>query len=354
MKLSEILKKDNNNIDLIRIIAAAMVIYGHAYEISPETGRADFIRNLIEFDYSGSLAVKIFFFISGLVVTNSLLKKRNISEYIISRFFRIWPAFICVIVLSYAFAYITTSADTNEFKEVVPFLQYLTSSFFLNMTWSFPGVFDENTINVFNGSLWSIVYEVGCYILLLSFVVLFNYNRMIINVICSFIILDSLYGVFSIFTEALSRDEVRYLPAIFALGVLAAINKDYIKINKVTAAMMILVTAILYSQQSTLYYLSFYITLMYAILYISANHYFIKLKPKYDISYGIYLYGFPIQQYVFLTLKDTGAGILTNQVVSICISIIAGILSWLLIESRFIRLGKIVHDKIKHSNASAM
>lgn len=35
MLLSDILKKDNNNIDLIRIIAAAMVIYGHSYEISP-------------------------------------------------------------------------------------------------------------------------------------------------------------------------------------------------------------------------------------------------------------------------------------------------------------------------------
>ncbi|HHB2143021.1 TPA: acyltransferase family protein [Escherichia albertii] len=351
MKLSEILKKDNNNIDLIRIIAAAMVIYGHAYEISPEQGHSDIVRDLIGFDYSGSLAVKIFFFISGLVVTNSLMNKRNVSDFILSRFFRIWPALMVVILISYIFSYIITSVGAEYFTENVPLFGYLISSFFLNFTWSFPGVFDGNVINVFNGSLWSIVYEVGCYIVLLSTVVLFRYNRHAINIICIVIIADSMYNCFNIFQEALSRGEVRYLPAIFALGVLSAVNKDMININKETVSLMIILSAVLYSQQSKLYVFSFYVSLMLALVYISSNAYFIKLKPKYDISYGIYLYGFPIQQIIYSLLGGSGYGIFANQISSILLSILAGLCSWLLIEKRFISYGRGV-QKLLSENAA--
>lgn len=323
-----------------------MVIYGHAYEISPEPGKSDFIRNLIEFDYTGSLAVKIFFFISGLVVANSLMKKQNISEYIVSRFFRIWPALMTAILLSYIFAFLFTSLNHSEFIDSTPPINYIISSFFLNITWSFPGVFDSNTINVFNGSLWSIVYEVGCYIVLLSIAGLCGYKRTAITVVCLVLITDSIFGYLSIFTEALSREEVRYLPAIFALGVLAAVNKDRIDINKETSALLILLTTIFYSQQSSLYVFSFYVTLMYVIIYISSDSLFIKLKPKHDISYGVYLYGFPVQQTVYSCIKATGAGILSNQIISIAISIIIGLCSWLVIERRFVKYGRYIQDKI--------
>lgn len=62
MKLNDILKKENNNIDIFRVIAACLVIWGHAYVISPEVGKSDFITYLLPHDTSGSIAVKIFFF----------------------------------------------------------------------------------------------------------------------------------------------------------------------------------------------------------------------------------------------------------------------------------------------------
>ncbi len=100
MKLSELLKKENNNLDIFRLIAACMVVYGHAYAIAPEAGQTDLIGRMLGYDYSGSLAVKIFFFLSGLVVTNSLLQKRSVSQFVISRFFRIWPGLIAVVVVT--------------------------------------------------------------------------------------------------------------------------------------------------------------------------------------------------------------------------------------------------------------
>ena len=75
MRLAEILPRGANNLDLFRIIAAAMVIFGHAYALVPVSGQSDPLAQWLGFDSSGSLAVKVFFLLSGLVVTNSLLDK---------------------------------------------------------------------------------------------------------------------------------------------------------------------------------------------------------------------------------------------------------------------------------------
>jgi surface polysaccharide O-acyltransferase-like enzyme len=77
MLLNKVLQKENNNLDVFRVIAAVMVIYGHANAFLPGEGRGDIVARFLPFDYSGSLAVKLFFFLSGLVVTNSLIEKKG-------------------------------------------------------------------------------------------------------------------------------------------------------------------------------------------------------------------------------------------------------------------------------------
>ena len=57
------------------IAPAAMVIYGHAYALLPTEGSIDPIGKLLGFDYSGSLAVKIFFFLSGYLITTLLRRE---------------------------------------------------------------------------------------------------------------------------------------------------------------------------------------------------------------------------------------------------------------------------------------
>ena len=63
MLLAQVLKRDSNNLDLVRLIAACLVIYGHSNAFMPaERGGGDWVAGLLKFDYSGSLAVKVFFF----------------------------------------------------------------------------------------------------------------------------------------------------------------------------------------------------------------------------------------------------------------------------------------------------
>jgi peptidoglycan/LPS O-acetylase OafA/YrhL len=60
MKISEFLHKDKNNLNLIRIILACMVIIGHS-EVLMEKVLIDPVKKLFEFTYAGAFAVKLFF-----------------------------------------------------------------------------------------------------------------------------------------------------------------------------------------------------------------------------------------------------------------------------------------------------
>ena len=93
MKIADYLKKDNNNLDVIRLLLASMVIYGHAPCFIDPTGRSDFIARILNLTYSGNLAVITFFLISGLLVSNSLFSKKNWKVYLVSRLFRLLPGF---------------------------------------------------------------------------------------------------------------------------------------------------------------------------------------------------------------------------------------------------------------------
>lgn len=98
MLLAALLRRDRNNLDLFRLIAACMVIVAHAYPLSG-VAQGDWVLKLLVHDNAGSLAVKLFFFLSGVVVTTSLLTKGDPLRFILARVFRIWPAMAVSILL---------------------------------------------------------------------------------------------------------------------------------------------------------------------------------------------------------------------------------------------------------------
>ena len=173
MLLQEILNKEKNNLDIFRIISALMVIYGHAYAILPSTGSGDVLKGLLGFDYSGSLAVKIFFFLSGLVVTNSLLTKRSLIPFLIARFFRIWPALAFTLLVSaFLLGPLLSEQSPAEYFSNKKVLAYFYKGLSMNIKYELPGVFEDNALRAVNGSLWSIPHEVFAYLTLAALLVL--------------------------------------------------------------------------------------------------------------------------------------------------------------------------------------
>ncbi|WP_196806563.1 acyltransferase family protein [Methylobacter luteus] len=338
MKLEEILNKEKNNLDIFRVIAACMVIYGHAYPLSPEAGQIDIVRRLVRFDYSGSLAVNIFFFLSGLVVTNSLLEKRNLIQFVISRIFRIWPAlFITVFISAFILGPVLTKLPINEYFGSGDAFRYFYKSLILNYQLSLPGVFVDNPWkNSVNGSLWTISYEVSAYLIVLSLFMVGLFKSKILPLILFLVILiDPLLGNKLLFTWLPHKHHINMLAPCFAFGSILAFYKDQISINFFLILGAWLLFYLFRNCGYKFYFL--YYAIFVSIIYIASLDFVIKLKPKSDISYGIYLWGFPVQQILASYFHEYG--VLFNQVSALCISIILGFISWHLIEKRCISLG---------------
>lgn len=339
MILSELLKKEKNNIDIFRVVAACMVIWGHAYVISPESGKADFISYLLPHDSSGSLAVKIFFFLSGLVVTNSLFINKDPIKFITARFFRIWPAlFLTCLITAFVIGPLLSTLTVKEyFSPENNILLYVVNNSFLTTQYNLPGVFttSPHPISV-NGSLWTIPYEVYAYALLLSLFFIGALKYKLFNVLfLAIIIIESLSNEKIIFTWSPTNPEVPMLAVCFAFGSILAIYKDFVNINLHTPLALLLAYYLLRGNNYSCYLV--YASIFLFILYASSTPTALKIKPSFDISYGIYLWGFPVQQVIsqfFLT-----KGILFNQCFSLLVSIVLGFLSWHLCEKHFIKFG---------------
>ena len=153
-QLSDILLRNGNNFDILRLIAAAAVIIGHAYAIAPQPPLQDFVASVVHFEYSGSLAVKFFFFLSGLLVTDSLIRRPEPLQFLVRRACRIFPALlVCLLVAIFIVGPIFTKLSLFDYFTQKDTWSYLMKNISLiDLQWKLPGVFSDNKYGL-NGSL---------------------------------------------------------------------------------------------------------------------------------------------------------------------------------------------------------
>ncbi|MNJ13135.1 Acyltransferase family protein [compost metagenome] len=324
-----------------------MVIYGHAYSIAPEAGCSDFVQDLLGFDYTGSLAVKIFFFISGLVVTNSLLVKKDVIAFAVSRVFRIWPAFMLVVMVSALI--IGPLYSTLRFVEYFKspqfnVLDYIGSNFLLDIRYYLPGVFFELPYEAaVNGSLWTLYYEVAAYLALLLFFVSGLFRDRFVGTLTLLFVMVSLH-----FLQPDGLHPVLHQPLLmqcFAFGALIALYKDLFNLHFGVLVLSWFGYVVTKDLAPSKYFL--YGSIFLTLLYISGLQVMLAIKTRIDISYGVYLWGFPIQQMLAYHFLDLGVRF--NQVAGILICLLLGYLSWHLIEFRFIRYGSALAKSINEA-----
>ena len=88
--------KRSNNFNIIRVIAAFLVILGHMYYIM---GQGSYVP-IFAGQGIHAVGVKILFVLCGYFITKSWLGDPHPGRYAIKRLFRIYPALIVVVLLS--------------------------------------------------------------------------------------------------------------------------------------------------------------------------------------------------------------------------------------------------------------
>lgn len=337
MKLAQCLERNHNNYDLLRLIFAALVIVGHAYAlVSPPPIKGDFVIALVGFDYAGSVAVKFFFFLSGLMVTNSLVNQTQLTKFISARLFRIFPGLIgCTLVSILVVGPLLTELPLGDYWWQRDTLGY-ASNMVLSLKWNLPGVFEANRSSAVNGSLWTLPSEVYCYAMLTALGMLSVFKKLWIgNMLACCIIAVGFLSPDSMAALKFGG-EAQLLPACFALGALMALNKNAIEIRTSAAAGLLLLTLLL--RHSGFFQPLFYVTLFYGGLVLASHRLFMRLKMPGDFSYGVYLYGFPVQQIAVAWWPQWGVH--ANQIFGIAGALFFAIPSWFFVEKPMIQWGR--------------
>lgn len=165
-----------NNFDFVRLVAASLVIWGHAYPLLDEPGLPALMGSSIH-----TFAVKVFFVVSGYLIVASWVREPDPLRYTMKRGLRILPALFVVVILSaFVLGPLVSNLSLAEYFASPVLLGYLRN-ILLNIRYSLPGVFEDNIYpHAVNGSLWTLPVEATMYlfVLLLGVVTFWSSSRM--------------------------------------------------------------------------------------------------------------------------------------------------------------------------------
>jgi peptidoglycan/LPS O-acetylase OafA/YrhL len=326
-----------NNFTTLRIILAWSVLYGHGYAVQKIIGYNDPLNKIfLGSTWIGEVAVNGFFAISGFLVTASIIK-RGVIDYSISRILRIFPALIvCIIFSVFVIGPLFTQLTFSEYFSDSKTYEYLkNATLYFNMHWTLPGVFENNIRNAVNGSLWTLPAEVRCY-LFLAIVSLFAVFKQ--RTIANLMIFTLLVFGFFYFKEIplISINAKWSKPSLFFLiGVFFYINRDKILINFRLALLALVLINFSFGQEWFMYV--YPLALVYFLLYLVYATKYLKTDKKLgDISYGVYIYAWPIQQSVASLFPDFTPT--QNTMLSTVVVFILAYTSWHYLEKPFLSL----------------
>ena len=322
-----------NALNLLRLVFALVVLFSHGWALGKSFGNP--IEELFSFcgGASGN-AVNGFFIISGFLITGSWLSGRGAESYLRARVMRILPGFAVAFVLSAFIAALAAGDDGFRYIRSIPKQSWFVGIFTLDhVELERPLSFAQNPYpHTVNGSMWTIPIEFCCYVALaLAGSVGVLRRRWLVI-------------LFVLFAISLAIFEQRYLPDLawkrwarfatfFGAGTLFYLYRHQVPKSGWLALLSL---GLLCLTRFLSPYITFSLAGTYLIFYAaySAPDWMKRIGAKNDISYGVYLYAFPLQQLYF---SYAVKGVLPmnpwiNFAAVLPLSIALGWLSWLCVE----------------------
>jgi peptidoglycan/LPS O-acetylase OafA/YrhL len=327
--------------DLLRIGAASLVLLSHAWLLP--TGSEPVPLGFSDYGFTwGRIAVIVFFVTSGYLIAGSWIRRPDARVFLEKRARRIWPALAAMVLLT-AFVlgplitaapgYLTSGGTWSYVARNLAVLPY---------EYELPGVFGRNPMPAVNGVLWTLGVEVVAYVLLLGAGLLGLLRRP--WVLLGITVLLSIAG-WNWFQSTVVLDG-RFLQATARVGLLAcffagATLRAFDRPVPARAAAVALV--VLLGAGALDVPLSILMTPCAAVIVVWAGT---RMLPRAraitrlgDPSYGMYIWGFVIQQGLIAAgMRD--APVLAFLAVSFVATVAAGYASWHLIERRAMGAGR--------------
>ena len=320
----------SNCFDTARLVAAMMVLVSHHYALSgqPEP-------YLFGFESAGGIAVIIFFSISGYLISKSAIRSDSFIDFMAKRARRIFPALVpCSILTYFLFGWILNDFSAEYFSHDI--VRKTISSIFMSQAPDADITSDLIHAGI-NGSLWTLPLEFLCYIITGVAVALLKNGKAFIVILLVFVSL-SLIGSVSenrdvMFSIPLWLYPLRGL-AFFFGATMAMYEKSWNVSNvKITVVSLLAMYAYASYGKGIDYTMTCYILVSFSTIAICTSVGDPLVKGRFDYSYGVYIYAFPVQQVVINTLH---MGFYPSMLLSAVTVLFLSHLSWNLVEKRFL------------------
>ena len=280
--------------DYLRIGLSVAVLGWHSIGLSTGSPELDAELWSGPFRFLPASIIPVFFALSGFLVTGSLGRTR-LHQFVTLRFIRLIPALAVEIALSALLVgLVFTDLPSSQYLTSAPFYAY-----FLNIVgdihFYLPGVFENNPFpGMVNGQLWTIPFELECYLAL----VLLAVSTMIRRRLAFVAIVAALSVAFTV--RALTGPPIssvthvpgRVLVVCFLAAVGLYLHRDRIPYSNTLGVISAVATAVFLQIPAASYLAAFpaaYLTVWLGLMRPPAI-------PFGDLSYGVYLFHWPIQQ----------------------------------------------------------
>jgi len=294
-----------NSLNTLRLVFALSVIVSHSWALGgfgdePGAGGATL----------GTWAVLGFFGISGYLITRSRLSGQRATHYYRSRMLRIFPALlVCLAVVAFVLAPLSAVIDGSSGWNLPDALTYVLRNAAL-----YPPVLAQDTVGgtladvpysgIWDQPLWTLFWEGFCYLGIGIAASILPRRALpptafVMLVALLAAVLANQAGVVS-FPELITR--VSSLAIAFIAGMLLYFFADRIPVNRyvILASLVVLAAAIATGSVQSIGSLAF----VYLVMTVGSSLPIRPIPAKNDISYGVYIYGWPVQQFVFVVFGN--------------------------------------------------
>jgi len=311
-----------NSFDVIRLALAALVAVSHGIVMHTGTQPQWGISTLGDFALDG------FFVLSGFLVVSSYVRLRSFFRFSWHRVLRIMPGFwVCLLVVALVVA--PAAAVLQGLPPRTPFVEPPTAFNFLAVNagllvnqYGIGGLLADNpTPYIFIGSLWTLALEALCYGTLagLGLLGLLRHRWLILGITLLIWILATIqsFGV-----AVPLGDNILRMLMMFFLGACAHLFADRVPLHWALLVGAITVFAISAALLEN-YRVAGAAAFVYLLLYAGTRlpH---PVRLRVDLSYGLFMYHWPLQQLLVLTAAfalPTWAFVALSLVVSIPVAV---------------------------------
>ncbi len=327
----------DNNLNLIRFLAATAVLISHAWPIAGGPGTTEPLSALTGHSLGG-LAVYVFFAISGFLVSASFYRSRSVPAFVSARSRRLFPGLVVSLLLvALVMGPLVTALPVGEFLSHPQTATFLVRNITLAFPqYTLPGVFTTNPYPTVEGSIWTLIHEVLCYgLVFLAGIsgLLWRPRAMALALTGVFVLWLVAAFVALPIPARLMKTHEWALP--FLIGMTFWLLRDRLPLHLAGVAGLTLaaVLARSFGLPGPLYQVLLVLALSYATFWAAyvpggALRAFNRLG---DYSYGIYIYAFPLQGLVVWLYGPQAAW--TNIVLAFPLTLACAVLSWHWIEA---------------------